>query len=145
MKNVKSVSSGGPQGKKGKSEKNASCRRVLKFLPNKMASEFFKTINKKPTSPFKKLSELKIKKKYLIFNAEFKDTKFGKSVQITAYEDNEKIKFFLPKRYSNLRKSELQYFINNYIVYMGKEDKMDIIKFIENKEISSESEAEEEL
>ena len=120
-------------------------KKIIKFLPNKMASEFFKTINKKPTSPFKKLSELKIKKKYLIFNAEFKDTKFGKSVQITAYEDNEKIKFFLPKRYSNLRKSELQYFINNYIVYMGREDKTDIIEFIENKEISSESEAEEEL
>ena len=110
-----------------------------------MASEFFKTINKKPTSPFKKLSELKIKEKYLITGAEFKDTKFGKSVQITVYEDNEKIKFFLPKRYSNIRKSELQYFINNYIVYMGREDTMDIIKFIENKEISSDSEAEEEL
>ena len=105
-----------------------------------MASEFFKSINKKPTSPFKKLSELKLKEKYLIIDAEFKDTKYGKSIQITAYEDNEKIKFFLPKRYSNIRKRELQYFINNYIVYMGKEDKMDIVKFIENKEISSESE-----
>ena len=70
-----------------------------------MASEFFKTINKKPTSPFKKLSELKINEKYLIINAEFKDTKFGKSVQMTVDEDNEKIKFFLPKRYSNIKKT----------------------------------------
>ena len=104
-----------------------------------MASEFFKTINKKPTSPFKKLSELTINKKYLIINAEFKDTKFGKSVQITVNEDDDIIKVFLPKRYSNIKKRELQYFINNFIIYKGKEDKMDIINFVEN-EISSESE-----
>ena len=108
-----------------------------------MASEFFKTLNKKPTSPFKKVSDLTINKKYLIISAEFKDTKFGRSVQITISEDDDEIKFFLPKRYSNTKKRELQYFTNNFIVYKGKEDKMGIIKFVENKEISSESESDE--
>ena len=115
---------------------------IIKFLPNKMASEFFKSLNKKPTSPFKKVSDLTINKKYSITNAEIKDTKFGKSVQLTVDEDEEEIKFFLPRRYSKTKRSELKYFINNYIVYKGREDKMDIIKFKENKEkeISSESE-----
>ena len=70
-----------------------------------MASEFFKTLNKKVTSPFKKVSDLTIDKKYLITNVGFKDTKFGKSVQITTNEDDSEIKFFLPKRYSNIKKT----------------------------------------
>ena len=106
-----------------------------------MASEFFKTINKKPTSPFKKVSDLTIDKKYLITNAEIKDTKFGNSVQLTTNEDEEEIKFFLPKRYSKTKKRELKYFLNNFIVYKGREDKMDIITFKEN---STESESENE-
>ena len=105
-----------------------------------MASEFLKSLNKKPNSPFKKISDLTTNKKYLITNAEIKDTKYGKSVQLTVDEDD--IKFFLPKRYSKTKKSELKYFINNYIVYMGREDTMYMVKFIENKDISSESEEE---
>lgn len=109
-----------------------------------MASEFFKTINKKPTSPFKKVSDLTIDQKYLITNAEIKDTKFGKSVQLTTNEDEEEIKFFLPRRYSKTKKRELKYFINNFIVYKGREDKMDIIKFKENKEKENSSESQSE-
>ena len=93
------------------------------------------------SSPFKKISELTIDKKYLIVNAEIKDTKFGKSIQLTVIdEDKEPIKFFLPKRYSNTKKQHLKYFLNNLFIYKGKDDKMDIVKFIENKEFSSESE-----
>ena len=57
-----------------------------------MSSEFFKTLNKKSSSPFKKISDLSISKKYLITNAEIKDTKYGRSVQMTVDEDNEEIK-----------------------------------------------------
>ena len=103
-----------------------------------MASEFFKRINKMPTSPFKKISDLTINEKYLITNAEIKDTKFGKSVQLTVI-DEEPIKFFLPKRYSNTKKQHLVYFKNNFIIYKGKKDKMDIIMFEENREFDNES------
>ena len=105
-----------------------------------MASEFFRTLNKKPTSPFKKISDLTIDKKYLITNAEIKDTKFGKSIQLTVIdEDEDPIKFFLPRRYSNTNKKHLKYFINNFIVYKGKDDKMDIIEFMENNSSEEES------
>ena len=113
-----------------------------------MASEFLKSLNnKKPTSPFKKLSDLTINKSYLITNAEFKDTKFGRSVQITVMnEDNEPIKFFLPKRYGiNIKRRELKYFVDNIIIYKGREDKMDIIEFVEKeKEKEKENSSDED-
>ena len=109
-----------------------------------MASEFFKRINKVPTSPFKKVSDLTINQKYLITNAEIKDTKFGKSIQLTVIdEDEEPIKFFLPKRYSNLKRQQLKYFLKNDIIYKGKKDKMDIIMFEENREFGNESDSDE--
>ena len=102
-----------------------------------MASEFFKSINQKPSSPFKKVSDLTINKEYLITNAEIKDTKYGPSIQLTINNFNEedlsKVKFFLPKRYSNTKPRELKYFINNYIVYKGKKFSTDIIEFVENR------------
>ena len=75
-----------------------------------MSNDFFKTLNKKPSSPFKKISDLSNSKKYLITYAENKDTKYGRSVQMTINEDNEEIKFFLPKRYSKTKKNEFKYF-----------------------------------
>ena len=98
-----------------------------------MASEFFKSINQKPSSPFKKVSDLTINEKYLITNAEIKDTKYGKSVQITVIEDCSEIMFFLPKRFSNTKPRELKYFINNYIIYEGRENQIDIIRFEEKQ------------
>ena len=104
-----------------------------------MANNFLNMMNNLSIkSNYKKISELEEFKKYEIINAVFKETKFGKSIQITI-QDNTKL--FLPKRYCNIKKEELKSFVGICIQYEGKKDKMDIISF---HELDEESDDEEE-
>lgn len=76
---------------------------------------------------FVKISELEVDKEYLIEEAKIIETKYGKSIQVTL-DDND-IKVFLPKRYSVIKKSELKYLEGTYLIYKGKDEKMDLIEF----------------
>ena len=76
--------------------------------------------NENNTTLYKKVSDLQINKKYLITNAEYKDTRYGKSVQMTVKENGKKIKFFLPKRFNNeIKECDLNSYLYQYIVYEG--------------------------
>ena len=76
--------------------------------------------NENNTTLYKKVSDLQINKKYLITNVEYKDTRYGKSVQMTVKENGKKIKFFLPKRFNNeIKECDLNSYLYQYIVYEG--------------------------
>lgn len=100
-----------------------------------MASKFFNKINN--LKSYKKISDLKVGVRYLIKSAEFTKTKYGKSIKIFL-RDEETI--YLPKRYSNIKKNELEYFTNAFIIYRGKKDNYDVIEFEEpNDDLDEES------
>ena len=101
------------------------------MVPNKMEERksLISKFNNLSSSAYKKMSELEVDRKYEITSAFIKETKFGKSIQVTL---DDEINVFLPKRFSKLSKSDLKTLIDLHLIYKGKnEDGMDIVELSE--------------